>query len=184
MDLFVLLLLFLARGATRMPARRWPKVFTQMAVLLQLIVQQTHLSGLPARIDLTMSRDQRQATHYLSPPNPYCYIPRCQNRSIPIPADLLPTGILRDSIEHKRSQTKHPHPLIVYCMLEDKWVFGTEIVGGATSACVCSSVQSVFWQLAGGKKGTWQKPAPRKREGEKKKEQSITGTQSNCPGFR
>lgn len=150
MDLFVLLLLFLARGATRMPARRWPKVFTQMAVLLQLIVQQTHLSGLPARIDLTMSRAQGQATHYLSPPNPYCCIPRCPNRSIPIPADLLPTGILRDSTEHKRSQTQHPHPLIVYCTLEDKWVFGTGIVGGATSACVCSSVQSVFWQLAGG----------------------------------
>lgn len=152
MDLFVLLLLFLARGATRMPARRWPKVFTQMAALLQLIVQQTHLSGLPARIDLTMSRDQGQTTHYLSPPNLYCCIPRCQNRSIPIPADLLSTGILKASTEHKKSHIKHPHPLIVHCTSEDKWVFGTEIVGGAASACVCSSLESVFWQLAGGKK--------------------------------
>lgn len=69
MGLFVLLLLFLAQRATHMPARCWPKVFTQMAAVLQLIVQQTHLSGFPAGSGLTMGWDKGQTMHYLSPPN-------------------------------------------------------------------------------------------------------------------
>lgn len=183
MDLFVLLLLFLASGATRMPARHWPKAFTQMAMLLQLIVQQTHLSGLAARINLTMSRDRSQATHYLSPSNLYCCIPRCQYRSIPIEVDLLSTGILWASTEHKKSQIKHPHPLIVCCMLEDKWVFGSEIVGGATSACVCSSVQSVFWQLAGGGKNEPGRNLLHAREKERKKRAVNNRNSIKLPWF-
>lgn len=50
---------------------------------------------------------------------------------------------------------------------------------GPRLACVCTSERSVFWQLAGERKKInlaetcW----PQKK-------QSITGTQSNCPGFR
>lgn len=79
-----------------------------MAALLQLIVQQTHLSGLPARADLTMGRERGQAMHYLSPPNLYCYIPRCQNGSIPVPAGSLSAGILR---EHKVKTAQHKFEL-------------------------------------------------------------------------
>lgn len=169
MDLFVLLLLFLARGATRMPARRWPKVFTQMAVLLQLIVQQTHLSGLLARIDLTMSRDRGQATHYLSPPNLHCCIPRCQNRSIPKLADLLSTGILWASIEHKKVKYNiHTHLSYTACWRTNECLELKSLVGLWVLACaVLYSLCSDSWQ--GEKKWTWQKPAPREREGEKKR---------------
>lgn len=69
MGLFVLLLLFLAQAATHMPVQCWPRVFTQMAAALQLIVQQTHLSGSPVVSGLTKGWDKGQTMHCLSPPD-------------------------------------------------------------------------------------------------------------------
>lgn len=125
-----------------------------MAALLQLIEQQTHLSGLPARTDLTMGREPGQAMHYLSPPNLYGYIPRCQNGSIPILADLLSAEIVWVSAEHQfkeNNKIKHEpsHRYLSYtaCWMTNECLELKTLVGPRVLACaVLYSLCSDSWQ--------------------------------------
>lgn len=101
-----------------------------------------------------MGREPGQAMHYLSPPNLYGYIPRCQNGSIPIPADLLSAGILRVSAEHQfkhDNKTKKEHSRR-YLLCAARWMTNEclelkTLAGPRVLACaVLYSLCSDSWQ--------------------------------------
>lgn len=101
-----------------------------------------------------MGREPGQAMHYLSPPNLYGYIPRCQNGSIPIPTDLLSAGILRVSAEHRfkrhnKTKMEHSRRYLSWtaCWMTNECLELKTLAGPRVLACaVLYSLCSDSWQ--------------------------------------
>lgn len=185
--LFVLLVLFLAKGSTHVcvaltkglyPDGNGATTHCRMNSSFRLTFQ--HRPRLAWALSQTM--------HYPSPPNLHCFHPTQLTLLWTGASHRLVWFTVCGTLWVPRStasllyDTAFGQPTQLYTTLFKGYLLNKNVMLSefqlmTLSAWVFSSAQSVFWQLAE-VKNTWQKPTLHK------KQQSITGSQSNCPGFR